>query len=360
MRDSRSSMGDRPLGFLLALALMGLTACASVGPKTIPRDQFDYGEAIANSWKEQLLTNMMRLRYVEAPVFVNVSSVINQYSLEGNVALGVGANTSLSSGNTATLGGSARFTDKPTITYTPVSGKEFSISLLTPVTPEAIFALVQAGWAPEVILRLTVRSMNRVENASASPLGRRQPDPRFQELLMTWRRLREARALGLRRDEDGKHSRIVVYQTRDAVDPEVQRDLKFMREALELEPDAQEFTMSYGLIPSQPNEIAVLTCSMLELLNDLGWRADVPPEHVEEGRTGSTYTDSEGLPPVIRVHYAKERPADAYVAIRNRDYWFYIDDRDLHSKRTFAIMQILMSLTEGGEAARGPVVTIGS
>jgi len=49
-----------------------------------------------------------------------------------------------------------------------------------------------------------------------------------------------------------------------------------------------------------------------------------------------------------------------YAAIRSRDCWFYIDDRDMFSKRTFAIMQILLSLTESGEAARGPVVTIGS
>jgi hypothetical protein len=63
---------------------------------------------------------------------------------------------------------------------------------------------------------------------------------------------------------------------------------------------------------------------------------------------------------LIRVHHAREKPEEAHVAIRNRGYWFYIDDRDVDSKRTFAIMQILLSLTESGEAARGPVVTIGS
>ena len=120
---------------VIALLLLGLASCASVGPRTIPRDQFDYGEAIANSWKEQLLTNMIRLRYVEAPVFVNVSSVINQYALEGEVALGAGASTSFTGENTATIGGAGRFSDKPTITYTPVEGREFSISLLTPITP---------------------------------------------------------------------------------------------------------------------------------------------------------------------------------------------------------------------------------
>ena len=37
---------------------------------------------------------------------------------------------------------------------------------------------------------------------------------------------------------------------------------------------------------------------------------------------------------------------------------FYIDDGDMVSKRTFAVLQILLSLTESGETARGPVVSI--
>ena len=48
----------------------------------------------------------------------------------------------------------------------------------------------------------------------------------------------------------------------------------------------------------------------------------------------------------------------AAVAIPYRGYWFYIDDRDVRSKRTFAIVQIVLSLTDSGETARGPVVSI--
>jgi hypothetical protein len=349
------------LGIVFAIAIVVLTSCASVGPNTIPRDQFDYGDAISNSLKEQLLTNIIRLRYVEAPVFVNVSSVINQYALEGEVALGAGLNTAITGENTANIGGTGRFSDRPTITYTPVSGHQFSISLLTPVSPEAIFALVQAGWAPEVIMRMALRSMNGVRNAVANPLDRQQAQPEFIKILQNWRRLRQARSLGLRKDE-GKikdKSRIVVYQALDEFNPEVAQDLAFLLDSLELDPDAREYPLTYGLIPNKPNEIAVLTVSMLELMNELAWRADVPPEHIDEGRTGPTFVEGHEMVPLVRIHYARERPKDSYVSIRSRDYWFYIDDRDVASKRTFAIMQILLSLAESGEAARGPVVTIG-
>jgi hypothetical protein len=46
-------------GSLTAILVLLLTAsCTSVGPKTIPRDQFEYGRAIAKSGKEQLLFNV--------------------------------------------------------------------------------------------------------------------------------------------------------------------------------------------------------------------------------------------------------------------------------------------------------------
>ncbi len=38
------------------------TACASVGPKTISRDQFDYSTAIGRATNQQLLLNMVRVR----------------------------------------------------------------------------------------------------------------------------------------------------------------------------------------------------------------------------------------------------------------------------------------------------------
>jgi hypothetical protein len=356
-----SRLPKRPgSGHFVAVALLLLaTSCASVGPKTIPRDQFDYGTAISNAWKEQLLFNVVRLRYVEAPVFVNVSSVINQYSLEGEVALGGGLNSSFTGSDTVSVGAAGRFADRPTITYTPISGQEFARSLLTAIPPEALFALVQAGWAPEGILRLTVRSMNGIENEWAGPAQRRQADPRFNELLRVWGRLRKARAIGLRREGEKGEAKIILYRVAGKKSEEIETDFRFLSDSLNLDPGVSEFELSYGLVPDKPNVITVLTSSILEILNELAWRVDVPPEHVEKGRTGATFmgADPEAVP-LIRVHVSEEPPEDSYVAIQDRDHWYYIADTDVNSKRTFAIVQILLSLTDSGETARGPVVSI--
>ena len=343
---------------MVGLGLL-LSSCVSVGPGTIPRDQFDYGAAIRNSSKEQLLSNMVGLRYVDAPVFVDVVSVINQYSLEGSVELGAGSNTSIIGGNTANVGGTATYADRPTITYTPISGRKFATSLLTPVSPENIFALVQAGWPADIILRLTVRSINGIDNEWASPANRMDADPRFTELLRVWGRLRKSRAVGLRRKTGETSAQIFVYHSAQGMTEEGKRDLAFLQETLGLDPDVKEYSLSYGLVPDAPNEIRVMTSSILQIMNELAWRIDVPPEHVEEGRTGPTFVDHDAdAGPLIRVYTSADEFEGAYVGVRNRDHWFYIDDRDVVSKRTFAMLQIILSLTDTGEGARGPVVTI--
>jgi len=334
-----------------------LSACTSYGPQTIERDRMDYGTSVRNSVKEQLLANIVGLRYMEAPVFVDVSSVINQYALSGNVQAGVGFNNSFSSGDTGALSAGGRWEDRPTITYTPISGKKFSESLLTPVPPEALFALVQSGWPTDLMFRLTVTAMNGVEDAGTG----RQADPDFRELLKVWARLRDSRTIGLRRSKEGadKPPQIIVYINEDNANEQINKDLALVRRILKLDPGEREYTLAYGLVQDQPTEIAVLTQSILDIMVNLAWEVNVPQEHVESGRTRETFVDKGVGGSLFQVQYSEEEPDDAYVAVWNRGYWFYIDDRDMKTKRTFGVLQILLSLTDAGESARGPVVSIG-
>ena len=69
------------------------SGCAHLGPKTIPVDRFDYSTAIADSWKQQTLLNIVKLRYMDLPVFVDVASIVTGYSLQ----TGVSVNGTLSS-----------------------------------------------------------------------------------------------------------------------------------------------------------------------------------------------------------------------------------------------------------------------
>jgi hypothetical protein len=54
---------------LTSLILIGLSGCANFGPTTIPRDRFDYVSTISDSWKSQMLLNIVKLRYADTPIF---------------------------------------------------------------------------------------------------------------------------------------------------------------------------------------------------------------------------------------------------------------------------------------------------
>ena len=114
------------------LSLFALSGCAGIGPHTVDRDRFDYTTAISDSWKHQMLFNMVKIRYGDAPVFLDLSSVISQYQIAGQINLGATFNHSPWS-YSEILGGTGNYVDRPTITYSPIMGDKFAPSLMSPV-----------------------------------------------------------------------------------------------------------------------------------------------------------------------------------------------------------------------------------
>ncbi len=122
--------------------------------------------------------------------------------------------------------------------------------------------------------------------------------------------------------------------------------------------------MTYGILPETDQEIALKTRSMLQIMVGMATEIDVPPEHVAEGRTVASTKPSGGegsqIKDLIRIKTATTNPEDAFVSVRYKDYWFWIDDRDFLSKRAFTFLMILISLTESGGKEGLPIITIPS
>ena len=119
---------------IVSTLVLTVAACASVGPPRVEADAANYAAAISRSERTNVLANIVALRYGEAPEFLELTQVVTSYSLEVNGRVGVGG--TVGSGgefpDTLDVGGGASLEDSPTITYRPITGREFLGSILFP------------------------------------------------------------------------------------------------------------------------------------------------------------------------------------------------------------------------------------
>ena len=342
------------------LVLLALFGCAGMGAPPVPRDRFDYTAAISDSWKNQMLFNMVKIRYGDAPDFLDVSSVISQYQVAGGVNLGATINYPPSSGS-GTLGWAGTYVERPTITYTPIMGDKFARSLMSPVPPPAILSLMQAGYPVDLVFRLLVQEINGVRNRFGGEARARSADPEFYSLIEKMRIVQSSGAIGMRftRKEKEESTFMVMRGQRE---PAIEALSAEVRKILGLDPHAKEFNVVYGAVSRDDKEIAILTRSILEVLIDVSADIEVPAAHVEEKRVGSTHVEEavkDGkILPLVRIHSSSEKHKDAFVSIQYRDTYFWIDDRDLMSKKIFSFLMFVFTLVETGEKGTAPIVTV--
>ena len=349
-----------PIGWFCLSALL-LTGCASMGPPTIARDRFDYDHAITTSWKRMMLLNLVKLRYGDTPMFLDVASIINSYTLEAQVNLG--ATWAASPGwDTGTLGGSGHYADRPTITYNPLLGERFTRSLMTPISPGVVLSLIQSGWAADAVLQMMVSSVNGVQNRFGGGARARGADPEFQKIGATLRRIQASGVVGMRVDKTKEQEWAVMTLHRKTVTPELQEDIRTLRALLGIRQDAKDIRVVYGSAPQNDEELAMVTRSFLEILIDTAASIEVPEAHVGEGsvpRTAVFDTDATvGYQPMVRIRSGREKPDDAFVSIPYGDHWYWIANRDYRSKQIFSFLMIVFSLTDAGPAKGQPIVTI--
>lgn len=345
---------------LIWLSFFVLGGCISVGPNTIVQDRFKYNQAIRDSWEEQMLTNMVAIRYGESPVFLNINSVIAQYGLEtsGQVAGGVGSGFT---GDNAAQGGvRAVWTERPTITYSPVEGRDFAVNLLTPIQPAEVFALIEAGWNAERSLRLLLKSINGVTSYDPST---QLLNPDFFRVLDAFKVFQDQEALGIRREVSETQVRTFIYLRDTEANAAINEALKVFEETLRLAREGGDVEVVFGPYFENGDTIAMQTMSVMDILSESAAYIVVPEMHVDEGRTRANRITAAGdvsSRPLLYIYSSKDEPKDALVKVYGRGHWYYIDDKDIDSKKTFAFLMIIMQLTAAQQDSNGPSVTIGA
>jgi hypothetical protein len=352
------------LGVVLALLVTG---CSSIGPAILPRDRFEYSSAVADSWKRQALLNIVKLRYLDSPVFLDVAQIVSGYQLQTTVNAGgtasLGAASIPTLGSFVNFGAQAMFTDRPTITFVPLTGDQYIRGIVTPIRPEQVFSAIVAGWPTDSILFTTVGSLNGLGNQQLAGLVPRAADPRFVRAVRLIAGLHGAGAVGFRFSE-GKPpapARTVLFFARTDLSEVQSREIDELRRLLGLDPDTHDFDLTIGPKSGSGREIALQTRSLTQILIEVGGQVSVPAAHLAEGRATPGATN---LPAgVERLSYmnirsSAEPPPHAFLSVLYRDHAFWIDDRDLQTKRSFALLMMLFALADTGEKKGLPQITI--
>src|SRR5450759_1836298 len=242
---------------LLLVTAIVVAGCQTIGPGSVQRDRLDYAGAIADSWKEQALLNIVKLRYFDTPVFLDVASVISSYTLQGQIYIAAQAYPyslpSASAQSNHRIGVTGLYTDRPTISYAPLTGEKFVNNLLRPIPPQAIFAMIQAGHQADYIFQAAVRAINDVYNYSGSPSRARREDPAFPLVVGALRRIQQAGALGMRIEKrDGAEATLIFF--RENASEDVAKDIRLLKEALGIAPGSKELLLGFGSLRHSDRE----------------------------------------------------------------------------------------------------------
>ncbi|MDF1658004.1 MAG: hypothetical protein P1U58_10365 [Verrucomicrobiales bacterium] len=335
------------------------TGCATrLGPGSIKQSHRPYNDSVIETLNEQLLLNLVRLKYRDNPYFIEITSITTSQSIEGSVG---GAATLRNFRNTAVSAGST-YSDKPTISYQPLQGEEFIQKLMAPVPIQGILKLTQSGWSIERVMRLAVEQANNIQNApsASGPTPKRPPE--YLEFRGMVEKLGELqRTYGLNVALSGTDVAMTIDPSRIS-----REDGLEVRRMLRLDPRGSQVILTDK--PERrrgPDDLFLQTRSVSGILFFLSHSIEVPQAHIDKGlvtttqySNGAVFDWNDVTGDLLKVKSSVAPPVDAFVKLRYRGNWFYIEDNDLESKSTFMLLNQLFNLLAGDIKKAAPVLTI--
>lgn len=355
---------------LYVLALLASGCATGIGPRALRSERPDYNQQIVRSTDTEMLLNLVRLRYNDSPLFLELSSVVVQYGYDASL----NASGQIGAGSFATVGTGLMYAEHPTVTYAPLAGEDFATRMLSPIPLDSLMLFEQSGWSAERLLLVVVQRVNDLFNATtaAGPTPARPPDyESYADFAARFERLRSAGLVGLNwemkeheTDAPGRNPRFWVRPPADSNNPLV-ADVAAIRRSLNLQAGRDDFQLIAFPFMRQPGQVGIRCRSLLGIFYFLSQSVEPPAPHIEAGLVTVT-KDDHGQPfdwskvtgRAMAIHSQQERPQSASVAVQYRGWWFYIADDDESSKVTFSLVNILFSLQSATGKGKSPVLTL--
>ena len=395
-----------------------LQGCTTIGPRLYEASFNDYTDAISKTADGQMLGNLVRMRYYETPVFLQVHTVTTSFSVGANAGASIGINEGAGDNYGLNVGGNV--SESPTISFSMPDSEKYYGRMLAPLSAKQVTSLVLAGFDSELVFNTAVRGVNRLRNMSADLEGSSEQsgsNSQFREAFALIKKLRsegvvdlelggkqtdwsspiqvDARSdisqvllLGAASYAMSNDAEIVGYpdgnwQThkfekhmalRFAPDSVQSPDAGRLKQLLGLKADHYNFSMveaelvnaekPRGVLGQPPGaldpsviweEIGLRGRSMLEIMQVASKQVQVPGADISMGTAASSTAQSGSDWLVIR---SSESEPDSHLRIKHRGHWFYIEESDLRSRQSFAMINALFAVVGGTVPGAAPVMTI--
>ena len=347
----------------MAILPLSLISCANLGPTTLKSERSNYNLAVQRTNDEQLMLNLVRLKYRDTPFFMEVSSVASQFSLSTSA----NASATLQDGVNGLfgLGGSVGMTEKPTVTYSPLQGDQFIQRVLSPLPLQTLALLFHSGWSIERIFRLTFQRMNHLKNAP----GASGPTPsiaphylKFASAVKHLRALQVRDAISLSYHEENGVPQLILHINEEDKNSE---EAKQFALAVNVEPGKTRYVLAFSPAYNRTDQIRVVTRSLLGIMFYISQAVEVPREDILQGKVtktktaeGNAFDWKEITGDLLRIRSTSDNPQTNSMVIFYRGTWFYIDDSDLSSKSTFSLLAQIFSLQAGKIQDNAPLLTL--
>jgi hypothetical protein len=181
LNQSRNKL--RTLLWMVMAACLILTGCASFGPISLNKAVIQYDDTVLRTEQQVLLLNIIRMHDDQPPHFTVTSSISATFDFSSTA----GINSSFSnSSNKNTLGLTlgATVKESPTITITPLQGKEFAQRLLQPIDAKFVntILLQQGGPMLDKMLRLIGSDFLMIGPKNAETIFKMLKDSKGEEV----------------------------------------------------------------------------------------------------------------------------------------------------------------------------------
>ncbi|HJL19734.1 MAG TPA: hypothetical protein RMH99_28990 [Sandaracinaceae bacterium LLY-WYZ-13_1] len=309
---------------LAIVSLLCIAGCGgSAASANLPDTRLSYNEAVVRSSNEQLLLNLVRLRYLHAPQFFEVTAVTTQSAVTqgGNASVGGNFGNNLVNDSiftpfaTVNVGGSVQVEDRPTVSYQPLQGEAFAERMVRPIRPETLLLLLDVGWRIDRLLACCVQRVNEVGAPVIASRSERFGGDRFRRVGQILYELQMRQSVEVNVAEHAGHPQLYLTFVPGPDDERFERQLGELQALLELDPSRRSYRVLASHAVASREEAAAAEASGEEA-DEVGDEAD----EADEGAAEADASEEEGAQEASATAAPAPAGADGrdYIVMRGR------------------------------------------